>query len=176
MRFAEGLAAPEWQYSSNALLGKSTSVAIVRSVWARAVLGFSALAQPLVQSDNMDSNGTCAKVAALLQFDAGRGDMSWIALQRWTGVAASHVTYYDRQAPELPRNIRYCRGDPEKGAQIARDVASMPRRPPPGPGQLPTKHGMHSGKAIRNVRLSRSEARMPHGNRASVPPTHKLPQ
>ena len=100
----------------------------------------------------MDSNGTCAKVAALLQFDASSGDTRR-ALQRWTGVSASHVTHYDWQAQELPRPIRYCRGDPEKGAQIARDVASMPRRPPPGPGQLPTKHGMHSRFAIRNTRL-----------------------
>ena len=99
------------------------------------------------QSSGMDRHGTCDKMQTLLQFDLGRGD-TWRALQRWTGVA---VTRCD--APELPRNIRYCRGDPEKGAQIARDVASMPRRPPPRPGQLPTKHGMQSRFAIRNTRL-----------------------
>ena len=114
----------------------------------RAQLFHSSCASP----GKRDPNGTREKLMALLQFDPCRGDTCQ-ALQRWTGVAASHVTYYDRQAPELPRNIRYCRGDPEKGAQIARDVASMPRRPPPGPGQLPTKHGMHSRSAIRNTRL-----------------------
>ena len=145
-------------------LGVAEGLSVCRSCMARA--GLERFQIPLSQarlhcsqSGGMDSNGTCAKVAALLQFDASRGD-TWRALQRWTGVNASQITRSDWQAPELPRRLRYCRDDPERDAQIARDVASMPHRPPPAPGPRSTKHGRNSGKAIRNAPLSRSEATM----------------
>ena len=144
------------------------SVAVVRRV--RGLEQFQCLLRlPLHcnRSNGMDHNGTCDKMETLLRFDVDRGD-TWIALQRWTGVYASQGTRCDWQAPELPRKTRYCRDDPEKDAQIARDVASMPRRPPPKPGPRSTTHGRHSGRAIRNVRLPVS-ARMPHSTTASLP-------
>ena len=119
------------------------------------------------QSGGMDSNGTCDKMEALLRLDVDHGD-TWIALQRWTGVYAGQASHWEFRPPEVPRHIRYCRDDPEKDAQIARDVASMPRRPPPKPGPRSTTHGRHSGRAIRNVRLPVS-ARMPHSTTASLP-------
>ena len=111
-------------------------------------------------------HGSCDKVTALLRFDAGRGGDAWQALQRWTGVYTcaytSQAAQWGQPEPKLPRKPRYYRDDPERDAQIAGDVASLPRRPPPAPGQRSSKHGMHSDRAIRNARLPKLETSIPH--------------
>ena len=134
------------------------SVAVVRRV--RGLEQFQCLLRlPLHcnQGNGMDHNGTCDKMETLLRFDVDQGH-TWTALQRWTGVyagQASHWVWPEYAIPAKPRGCKYCKDDPERDARIAEDVEAIPRRPPPGPGQLSTKHGVHSRFAIKNARLQK---------------------
>ena len=101
------------------------------------------------------SHGSCQKVTALLVFDPMTGVVTRQALQRWTGVS---VTSDEHQKEELvPPKPRYSR-DVVVDARISAGVASLPRMPLPAPGERSSRHGTHTGRAIRNMPLRKPVA------------------